>query len=313
MKNTKSSDTAQIDVTYNGSNQFEIDADTTSNKRIRLVGDRASIVAPGSSADTEVLTRSDRIILGVDGVEYVRCAGNQVQLSKELDLNGNDIVDVNEIKGPSGNNLELKTTGTNNIILTSTNDIDLAVGAVSTDKVNISGKTNITGDNSQPHTLKVLTDMQDSSSDDIHNSQTYVLQGYLNGGNGIKNNVQNSVTYQVESDTETLTVGRVSAEFQSNGVGNRMKMISVNNGSSNNDGNAEGAIGNTSSDSPNGNGQIDVDSQRFKSNVPVLFPSYTTTERDTLHNLQVGMVIYNTTLNKLQLRTNSGWETVTSS
>ena len=90
-------------------------------------------------------------------------------------------------------------------------------------------------------------------------------------------------------------------------------MISVNNGSSNNDGNAEGAIGNTSSDSPNGNGQIDVDSQRFKSNVPVLFPSYTTTERDTLHNLQVGMVIYNTTLNKLQLRTNSGWETVTSS
>ena len=313
LKNTKSSDTAQIDVTYNGSNQFEIDADTTSNKRIRLVGDRASIVAPGSSADTEVLTRSDRIILGVDGVEYVRCAGNQVQLSKELDLNGNDIVDVNEIKGPSGNNLELKTTGTNNIILTSTNDIDLAVGAVSTDNVNISGKTNITGERTQPHTLKVLTDMQDSSSDDIHNSQTYVLQGYLNGGNGIKNNVQNSVTYQVESDTETLTVGRVSAEFQSNGVGNRMKMISVNNGSSNNDGNAEGAIGNTSSDSPNGNGQIDVDSQRFKSNVPVLFPSYTTTERDTLHNLQVGMVIYNTTLNKLQLRTNSGWETVTSS
>jgi len=307
LKNTKSSDTAQIDITYNGSNQFEIDADTTSNKRIRLVGDRASIVAPGSSADTEVLTRSDRIILGVDGVEYVRLAGNQVQLSKELDLNGNDIVDVNEIKGPSGNNLELKTTGTNNIILTSTNDIDLAVGAVTTDNVNISGKTNITGDNSQPHTLKVLTNMNDSASDDIHNSQTYVLQGYLNAGNGIKDNVQNSVTYQVESDTETKTVGRVSAEFQSNGVGNRMKMISVNNGGANNDGNAEGAIGNQSSDSPNGNGQIDVDSQRFKSNVPVLFPSYTTTERGTLHNIQNGMVIYNTTDHKLQVRANGSW------
>ena len=307
LKNTKSSDTAQIDVTYNGSNQFEIDADTTSNKRIRLVGDRASIVAPGSSADTEVLTRADRIILGVDGVEYVRCAGNQVQLSKELDLNGNDIIEANEIKGQSGSNLEIKTLGTNNIKLTSTNDIDLAVGAVTTDNVNITGKTNITGDNSQPHTLKVLTDMNDSASDDIHNSQTFVLEGYLNSGNGIKDNVQNSVTYQVASDTETITVGRYSAEYQANGVGNRMKMISINNGGANNDGNAEGAIGNQSSDSPNGNGQVDVDSQRFKSNVPVQFPSYTTTERGTLHNIANGMVLYNTTDHKLQVRANGSW------
>jgi hypothetical protein len=92
-----------------------------------------------------------------------------------------------------------------------------------------------------------------------------------------------------------------------------MKIISVNNGGANNDGNASGAIGNQQSDSPNGNGQIDVNAQRFKSNVPVLFPTYTTTERDTLHNLQNGMVIYNSTLGKLQLRAGSGWETVTSS
>jgi hypothetical protein len=307
LKNTNSSDTAQIDITYNGSNQFDIDADTTSNKRIALKGDRASLQAPGSSGNTDITCRSDRIVMGVDNVLYATLRSDQVQLSKDLDLNGVNIIDANEIRGQSGGNLELKTLGTNNIILTSTNDIDLAVGAVTTDNVNISGKTNITGDNSQPHTLKVLTDMNDSASDDIHNSQTYVLQGYLNSGNGIKNNVQNSVTYQVESDTETFTVGRVSAEFQSNGVGNRMKMISVNNGAANNDGNAEGAIGNQSTDSPNGNGQIDIDSQRFKSNVPVLFPSYTTTERGTLHNIQNGMVIYNTTDHKLQVRANGSW------
>lgn len=308
-----SASTAQIDIEYDGSNQFTIDSDSTSNKRIAVKGDRASMLAPGSSNDTEVTVRSDRVVMGVDGTLYMTLRSDQIQLSKDLDMQGNDIVDASEIKGQSGGNLELKTLGTNNIVLTSTNDIDMSVGAVTTDNVNISGKTNITGDNSQPHTLKVLTNMNDSASDDIHNSQTYVLQGYLNGSNGIKDNVQNSVTYQVESDTETLTVGRVSAEYQANGVGNRMKIISVNNGGANNDGNASGAIGNQQSDSPNGNGQIDVNAQRFKSNVPVLFPTYTTTERDTLHNLQNGMVIYNSTLGKLQLRAGSGWETVTSS
>jgi len=308
-----SADTAQIDVTYDGSTTFTLDAETTNNKRIALRGDRVSLLASGASSDSDITVRNDRIVLGVNGAEYVRLQGDQVQLSKELDLNGSDIVDVNEIKSPSGNNLELKSLGTNNIILTSTNDIDLAVGAVTTDSVNISGKTNITGDNSQPHTLKVLTNMNDSASDDLHNSQTYVLQGYLNGSNGIKDNVQNSVTYQVESDTETKTVGRVSAEYQANGVGNRIKLISVNNGSAGNDGNAEGAIGALSTDNPNGNGQVDIDCQRFKSNVPVLFPSYTTTERGTLHNIQNGMVIYNTTDHKLQVRANGGWETITSS
>ena len=86
-----------------------------------------------------------------------------------------------------------------------------------------------------------------------------------------------------------------------------MKVISINNGSAGNDGNAEGAIGSTSSDNPNGNGQVDVDCQRFKSNVPVLFPSYTTTERDTLHNIANGMVLYNTTTHKLQVRANGSW------
>ncbi len=302
-----SADTAQIDVTYNGSNQFDIDAETTNNKRLVLRGDRVSLLASGASSDSDITVRDDRLVLGVNGALYIQCRGDQVQLSKELDLNGVNIVDANIISGQSGSNLEIKTLGTNNLKLTSTNDIDMTVGNVASDNVNISGKTNITGDNTQPHTLKVLTNMNDSASDDIHNSQTYVLQGYLNSGNGIKDNVQNSVTYQVESDTETFTVGRVSAEYQANGVGNRMKVISVNNGGANNDGNAEGAIGNQTSDSPNGNGQVDVDAQRFKSNVPVQFPSYTTTERGTLHNIQNGMVLYNGTTHKLQVRANGAW------
>jgi len=301
LKTTTSSDTAQIDVTYNGSNQFEIDADTTSNKRIRLKGDRASIVAPGSSADTEVIARADRIVMGVDGAPYATLRSDKFTMSKELDLNGVNITDANEIIGQSGGNLEIKSLGTNNIILTSTNDIDMAVGAVTTDNVNISGKTNITGDNSQPHTLKVITDMNDSSTDDIHNSQTFVLEGYLNGGNGIKDNVQNSVTYQVASDTETITVGRYSAEYQANGVGNRMKMISVNNATGTTTSNVAGAVQGTS------NGQADVDGQRFKSNVPFLFPSYTTTDRGNLSNVVNGTVIYNTTDNKFQGYANGAW------
>jgi len=301
LKATTSSDTAQIDVTYNGSNQFEIDADTTSNKRIRLKGDRASIVAPGSSADTEVIARSDRIVMGVDGAPYATLRSDKFTMSKELDMNGVNITDANEISGQSGSNLEIKSLGTNNIILTSTNDIDMAVGAVTTDNVNINGKTNITGDNSQPHTLKVITNMNDSSTDDIHNSQTFVLDGYLNAGNGIKDNVQNSVTYQVASDTETITVGRYSAEYQANGVGNRLKMISVNNATGTTTSNVAGAVQGTS------NGQADVDGQRFKSNVPFLFPSYSTTDRGNLSNIQNGTVIYNTTTSKMQAYAGNAW------
>jgi len=301
LKATTSSDTAQIDVTYNGSNQFEIDADTTSNKRIRLKGDRASIVSPGSSADTEVIARSDRIVMGVDGAPYATLRSDKFTMSKELDMNGVNITDANEISGQSGSNLELKSLGTNNIILTSTNDIDMAVGAVTTDNVNINGKTNITGDNSQPHTLKVITNMNDSSTDDIHNSQTFVLDGYLNAGNGIKDNVQNSVTYQVASDTETITVGRYSAEYQANGVGNRLKMISVNNATGTTTSNVAGAVQGTS------NGQADVDGQRFKSNVPFLFPSYSTTDRGNLSNIQNGTVIYNTTTSKMQAYAGNAW------
>ena len=45
----------------------------------------------------------------------------------------------------------------------------------------------------------------------------------------------------------------------------------------------------------------------------MVVPKVTTTERDNLQNLTTGALIYNTTLNKLQVRTNAGWETVTSS
>ena len=303
LKQTVSADTAQIDVTYNGSNQFDIDADTTSNKRIRLVGDRSSLIAPGATNDTEVTARNDRIVFGVDGNLYVMCRGDQVQLSKDLDMQGNNIIDAPEIRGTSSGNLELKSLGTNNIILTSTNDIDMAVGNVDTDNVNITGKTNVNATKDQPHALKVITDMEDShaSEAELHNSMTLLLDGYLQSGNGIKDNVQNSLTFQVADDVDTVTVGRFNVEYQANGVGNRVKFISVNNATGTTTSNVAGAVQGTS------NGQADVDGQRFKSNVPFLFPSYSTTDRGNLSNVQNGMVIYNTTTSKMQAYAGGAW------
>ena len=304
LKQTTSSDTAQIDITYNGTNQFDIDADTTSNKRIVLKGDRASLIAPGASNNTEVTCRNDRVVLGVDGGLYMTLRSDQVQLSKDLDLNGVNIIDANEIRGQSGGNLELKTLGTNNIILTSTNDIDMTVGNVDTDNVNINGKTNVNATKDQPHALKVVTDMEDTNDSvnhGLHNSLTFVLGGFDSTGNGILNNLQNSLTFQVEDESTTHTVGRFNVEYQSNGVGNRVKFISVNNATGTTTSNVAGAVQGTS------NGQADVDGQRFKSNVPVLFPSYSTTDRGNLSNVQNGMVIYNTTTSKMQAYAGGAW------
>ena len=301
-----SASTAQIDIEYDGTNQFTIDADTTSDKRIVLKGDRASIVAPGSSANTEVTTRSDRVVLGVDGGLYMTLRQDQIQLSKELDMQGNDIVDASEIKGQSGGNLELKSLGTNNIILTSTNDIDLAVGNVDTDNVNINGKTNVNATKDQPHALKVVTDMEDTNdtvNHGLHNSMTFVLGGFDSTGNGIMNNLQNSLTFQVEDESTTHTVGRFNAEYQANltNGGSRIKMISVNNDTGTTTSNTSGAVQGTS------NGQADINCQRFRSNVPFMLPSYTTTDRGNLSNIQDGFVILNTTTNKVQARVNGAW------
>jgi hypothetical protein len=218
---------------------------------------------------------------------------------------GNNITDANEIKGQTSANLKVESQGSSNKLqLFSGEDVQINVGDVTADNVNISGKTNITGDSSQPHTLKVITDMNDSDSEELHNSMTLLLEGYDSTGNGILNEVQNSITFQVADETTTHTVGRYSAEFDTNGVDNKMKLISVNNGSAGNDGNASGNIGAVS---PGGNGQIDLTCQVFRSNVPVLFPHYTTTERGTLHIVQNGMVIYNSTTNKFQGYANGAW------
>ena len=49
--------------------------------------------------------------------------------------------------------------------------------------------------------------------------------------------------------------------------------------------------------------------------VLVLFqaPRYTTTERDAITTPQQGQIIYNTTTDKLNFYTGSGWEEITSS
>ena len=99
----------------------------------------------------------------------------------------------------------------------------------------------------------------------------------------------------------TLTVGRVSVEYQANGTGNRVKLISVNNATGTTASNVAGAVQGTS------NAQADVDGKKFKSNVPILFPSYTTTDRGNLSSVEDGMVILNTTDNKMQARVNGAW------
>ena len=55
------------------------------------------------------------------------------------------------------------------------------------------------------------------------------------------------------------------------------------------------------------------DGESYSSDRFMIPPKVTTTNRDNLNNLTAGAVIYNTTLNKIQVYTGSGWETVTSS
>ena len=47
------------------------------------------------------------------------------------------------------------------------------------------------------------------------------------------------------------------------------------------------------------------------STTPVIFPSYTTTQKNAL-STSVGSVVYDSTLNKLSLYTPTGWQTITS-
>jgi hypothetical protein len=224
-------------------------------------------------------------------------------LGTALDMAGNNITDANEIKGQTSANLKVESLGTNKLQLHSGEDVEINVGDVTADNVNISGKTNITGDRTQPHTLKVITDMSSDTDDSLHNSMTFVLEGYDSTGTGIKNNVQNSLTFQVADETDTKTVGRFNAEYQedlSNG-GSRIKMISVNEDTGTTEANVEGDVQGTS------NGQVDVNCQRFRSNVPFMLPSYTTTERGNLSDVQNGFLILNTTTNKIQARVNNAW------
>ena len=62
-----------------------------------------------------------------------------------------------------------------------------------------------------------------------------------------------------------------------------------------------------------GSATANDDGQSFSSDRFMILPKVTTTNRDNLNNLTSGALIYNTSLNKIQVRTASGWETVTSS
>ena len=62
-----------------------------------------------------------------------------------------------------------------------------------------------------------------------------------------------------------------------------------------------------------GSATANDDGESFSSDRFMILPKVSTTNRGNLNNLTAGAVIYNTTLNKIQVYTGSGWETVTSS
>ena len=61
-----------------------------------------------------------------------------------------------------------------------------------------------------------------------------------------------------------------------------------------------------------GSATANDDSASFSSDRFMILPKVNTTNRNNLNNLTAGAVIYNTSLNKIQVYTGSGWETVTS-
>ena len=62
-----------------------------------------------------------------------------------------------------------------------------------------------------------------------------------------------------------------------------------------------------------GSATANDESASFSSDRFMILPKVNTTNRNNLNNLTAGAVIYNTSLNKIQVYTGSGWETVTSS
>jgi len=148
-------------------------------------------------------------------------------------------------------------------------------------------RLDVTGVQTEPHTLFVNTDMSASLSDDLHNSMTCFLDFTGSTINGTR---QNSITFSIEDDGGAKTVGKFNAEYNSSGTNqNKMKLIAVDNTSSN-----------------PVNGQIDVSPLRGQVNVPWKLASYTTTERNAL-SVPNGSQIYNETTHKFQGYANGAW------
>lgn len=141
-----------------------------------------------------------------------------------------------------------------------------------------SGRTN-SGNVLSSHALRAVTDMSQDLTEDLANSITVALDY---GTETVTNNVQNSITFQAGNDSQTNTTGRFNSEYASNGYEQKMKLISQNNAGS--DGNAAGDAA--------ANGQIDVTSVRFFSNVPFKLPSYTVAQANAMPHPEEGMLIY---------------------
>lgn len=141
-----------------------------------------------------------------------------------------------------------------------------------------SGRTN-SGSGLSSHALRAVTDMSQDLTENLANSITVALDY---GSETVTNNVQNSITFQAGNDSQTNTTGRFNSEYASNGYEQKMKLISQNNAGS--DGNAAGDAA--------ANGQIDVTSVRFFSNVPFKLPSYTVAQANAMPHAEEGMLIY---------------------
>lgn len=163
-----------------------------------------------------------------------------------------------------------------------------------------SGRTN-SASTLSPHALRAVTDMSQDLTENLTNSITVALDY---GAQTITNNVQNSITFQTGDNSNTYTTGRFNSEYASNGYEQKMKLISQNNAGS--DGNAAGDA--------TANGQIDVTSVRFFSNVPFKLPSYTVAQANAMPHPEEGMLIYITDGNAgaktLAVYDGSNWKVV---
>jgi hypothetical protein len=141
--------------------------------------------------------------------------------------------------------------------------------------------------------LQIQTDMANATNDFSTGVKTN-----LNWGSGtIPNDAESFQEFTVQDDTQgQLKVGYFGSRYKSanNGELSTMKLVAQTHDNSS-------------------EAELSINQKEATANVPFKFVNMTTTERNALSNPDTGTVIYNETVNKLQVRTTTAWETITSS